>query len=155
MSENSTEQEGSQRDFSQLSDDEIVVKELGDKLVEEQDGFAVFEQGSEGMIAWSLQNFYREDGSIRSKGELKNEPPLLRIENSEGNSVDFMLTREFVKSLNQQLEQVRLATYGIQKSRKPLSSFKEALVATAVEKPLGTVLIGALIILAPLFLFVR
>lgn len=136
------------------SDDLAVIETTNDTKIDEGDNFAIFEQNNEGFIAWSIQNFYNEDGSIRSKRELKRDPAVLRIEDNNDELVDFVLTQEFTKSIVEQLETVRLATYGIQKSRKPLSSFKESFVAAAIEHPIRTVFLGALVIAFPLvFIF--
>lgn len=136
------------------ADDLAVIEATNDSKIDEGDNFAVFEQNNEGFIAWSIQNFYNEDGSIRSKRELKRDPAILRIEDNNEGLVDFMLTQEFTKSIAEQLETVHLATYGIQKSRKPLSSFKESFIAAAIEHPIRTVFLGALVVAFPLvFIF--
>lgn len=135
-----------------VNDDLLAIEVENDSQLELSDNYGVFDQ-EEGMIAWSLQNFYREDGSIRSKRELKLDPAILRIEDASGGSVDFVLTKDFTKSLNESLNKVRLASYGIQKSKKPFDSFKEALVNSAIENPIRTVLLAVIIVLVPVFLF--
>lgn len=141
------------RAISALNDDLLVIEGNNDVELELADNYGVFEQ-EEGMIAWSLQNFYREDGSIRNKRELKLDPAILRIEDASGGSVDFLLTQEFTKTLNDSLEKVHLATYGIQKSRKSFASFKESLINSAIANPVRTILLGVVILMVPLFLFV-
>lgn len=135
-----------------LNDDLLAIEVENDTQLELSDNYGVFDQEA-GMIAWSLQNFYREDGTIRSKRELKLDPAILRIEDASGGSVDFVLTKEFTKTLNDSLEVVRLASYGIHKSKKPFDSFKEALVNSAIENPIRTVLLGVIVVLVPVFLF--
>lgn len=134
-------------------DDLLAIKASNDEAVELTDNYGIFQQ-EEGMIAWSLQNFYNEDGTPRTKRELRLDPAVLRIEDASGGYADFVLTREFTKSLNESLEQVYLATFGLHKTKKPMTSFKEALIASAVEKPLRAVLLAVIVILTPLFLFV-
>ena len=146
-------QEGATEKATPELDDDLQVIEANDKPVDEGDNFAVFEQG-EGLIAWTIQNLTDEEGKMRSKRQLRLDPPVLRIEDGGGGEVNFTLTREFTKSLNGALEEVRLATYGIEKSKKPFASFREALVAAAMEKPVGTVLLAALVVAFPLvFIF--
>ncbi len=133
------------------NDDEIVVSAYREETVDADETYAIFQQG-DGMLAWSIQNLRSEDGKLRSKRDLKNDPPILRIEASEGQSVDFILTKEFTKTLNESLGDVRQAFYGIEKKRKPLVSFKDAVVASIYDKPLAFLLVAGLGVLSLLFL---
>jgi len=127
-------------------DDELAIQALEDDKIELSDDYGVFKQ-QEGMIAWSIENLYREDGIMRSKKELKLEPPILRIEASDGQSVDFILTKNFTKTLKDGLDDVYRGTFGIQKAKTPISGFREALFNSVMENPLRVVVLGLLVVL--------
>lgn len=137
----------------ELSDDELALEALTDEAVEATPDLAVFRQ-AEGMIAWTLQNFYKEDGTTRSKRDLRLDPPILRIENSDGESVDFILTRNFSKSLLDTLEIVRLGTFGVKKNRSKWGSFKDALVGSVLENPLKVIVFGLLVVFTVIFMLI-
>ncbi len=126
-------------------DDALAIQALEDEKLEVADDYGVFKQ-QEGMIAWSIENLYREDGSMRSKKELKLNPPTLKVEGSGGQSVDFILTKNFTKTLKDGLDDVYRGMFGVHKAKAPMSSFKEALYNSVMENPLRIVVVGLIVL---------
>lgn len=116
-------------------DDALALKVLSDEQIEAAEDYAVFKQ-EDGMVAWSLENFYQEDGSIRSKKQLRLDPPVLRVQGSEGQAAEFVLTKGFTKSLSEGLNDVYRGLFGIHKTKKRFGNFREALWSSIVENPL-------------------
>jgi len=156
MAENESNETSDDKLVSELegkSDDELALLAANDEVLELDETYGVFKQ-EDGLVAWSIHNLYREDGKLRPKGELKRDPAILRIEGSEGESVDFSLTKEFVGSMREALETVNLASHGITKKQRTFGSFKEALKSSVLENPIRVLLLGGLFVLTLLFIFI-
>lgn len=135
-----------------LDDDELALQ-MKDEIVELSDDLGVFKQNDD-MIAWSIHNFYQENGEVRSKRELRNDPPTLRIENAKGDAVDFILSKQFTKTLYEALENVHYGMFGIKKSKSRWTNFKDALMGSILENPLKVIVLTLLTALVIVILVV-
>lgn len=138
---------------TELDDDELALL-VEDEKIELTEDLGIFKQHQEGLIAWSIENFYQEDGTVRSKRELRTDPPILRIENASGEQVDFLLTKQFTRSLYESLETVNYGLFGVKKSKSRWTNFREALVGSILENPLKVIVFGLLVILTLVALLV-
>lgn len=94
-----------------FDDDEEFLKG-DDKLIHSDPDIALFKQ-DEGVVSWELLNFYKENGKPRSKIGLRNDPPVMRISSSSGDTAEFLVTQQFAKSLSHILEDVNRAYFGV------------------------------------------
>jgi len=138
----------------ELNDDELALDALADETIELSEDYGVFRQ-QDGLVAWTLQNFYREDGKIRSARELKADPPVLRIEDGTGESVDFTLTKEFTRTMIEMFDTVNLGIHGIKKNRSKWTSLKDAITGSILENPLKVTLVTVLVLFLFVFMIVK
>lgn len=99
-----------------FDDDEEFLRG-DDTVVHENYDIALFKQ-DENVVSWEIVNFYKDGGSPRSKNALRNDPPIMKISSSSGDTAEFLVTKEFSKSLGVILSDVNKAYYGISPSRK-------------------------------------
>ena len=90
-----------------------------DSLLMDDKALAVFKQ-SENTLMWNILDLYDDNGNIRSKNQLRKNPPILSLESSDGSQAEFVLTEGLSKSLSELLEIVYYAYNGVEKKR-PLS----------------------------------
>ena len=90
-----------------------------DSLLMDDKALAVFKQ-SENTLMWNILDLYDDSGNIRSKNQLRKNPPILSLESSDGSQAEFVLTEGLSKSLSELLEIVYHAYNGVEKKR-PLS----------------------------------
>jgi hypothetical protein len=60
---------------------------------------------SEGQIAWRIDNMYKDEQDFKVRGKLSmiKEPPILVIENAEGQKANFILTKKLTDDLTKTL----------------------------------------------------
>lgn len=95
-------------DEQMLSGDDVVIDEDLDMGVVKQSG---------PVVSWVIENFYKDNGQPRSKGSLRNDPPILTVGNSDGDSVSIVVTREFAGQFESIMGDVYRAYYGISSKR--------------------------------------
>lgn len=99
-----------------FEDDEEFLR--GDDLIVHQENdIALFKQ-DENVVSWEIVNFYKDGNTPRGKMALRNDPPIMKISSSSGDTAEFLVTKEFSKSLGSVLQDVNKAYYGISPSRK-------------------------------------
>lgn len=99
-----------------FEDDEEFLR--GDDLVvHENADIALFKQ-DENVVSWEIVNFYKDGDDPRGKLSLRNDPPIMKISSSSGDTAEFLVTKEFARSLGAILQDVNKAYYGISPSRK-------------------------------------
>lgn len=99
-----------------FDDDEEFLR--GDDLVvHENSDIALFKQ-EDNVVSWEIVNFYKDDSTPRGKLALRNDPPIMKISSSSGDTAEFLVTKEFSKSLGKILEDVNRAYYGIAPTKK-------------------------------------
>lgn len=139
---------------SYFSDDEQFLS--GDDIVISQDESIGIIQQLDGVISWELVNFYNEDGDVRSKASMRNEPPVMRISSSTGDFAEFVVTKDLARTLSDLFSDVHRAYFGV----PPKSKNKDKLFSQegmknkandikewSSEHPVQTVLLALLVVL--------
>jgi hypothetical protein len=99
-----------------FDDDEEFLR--GDDItVHEESDLALFKQ-DENVVSWEIVNFYKEGMTPRGKMSLRNDPPIMKISSSSGDTAEFLVTKDFSKSLGSILQDVNKAYYGISPKKK-------------------------------------
>lgn len=99
-----------------FEDDEEFLR--GDDLIVHQENdIALFKQ-DENVVSWEIVNFYKDGNTPRGKMALRNDPPIMKISSSSGDTAEFLVTKEFSKSLGSVLQDLNKAYYGISPSKK-------------------------------------
>lgn len=104
----------SQNDY--FEDDEEFLRG-DDKIVHENFDIALFKQ-DENIVSWEIVNFYKDGLNPRGKTALRNDPPIMKISSSSGDTAEFLVTKEFSRSLGAVLQDVNRAYYGISPKKK-------------------------------------
>lgn len=94
-----------------FNDDEEFLRG-DDKIVHENFDIALFKQ-DENVVSWEIVNFYKDGLHPRGKTALRNDPPIMKISSSSGDTAEFLVTKEFSRSLGSVLQDVNRAYYGI------------------------------------------
>lgn len=96
---------------SYFDDDEEFL--MGDdKPIHENFDLSLFKQ-NENVISWEIVNFYKDGQTPRGKTALRSDPPIMKISSSSGDTAEFLVTKEFARSLSEILQDVNRAYYGI------------------------------------------
>jgi len=103
-----------QKDY--FDDDEQFLKG-DDSVIVEKDVLSLFKQ-SDNVVSCEILNFYDEKGKPRNRMSLRNDPPVLHISSSDGQSADFVLTQNFTKSIADTLKTVEKSYLGIPSAKK-------------------------------------
>lgn len=130
---------------------EIIDFELKEDVIEEDELFSLIEQG-ETVITYSILDLYKNENkkTLRSRSSMKAEPPILSIQDSENNEVNFLLTEEFTKNLIYSLETVNRAYKGLQSKKKEKLTIQNIIPRTMfaiMDNPIPFILIGVLVII--------
>lgn len=110
---------GEEDDSSDLSNDtaSIVDTYFGDdeeflagddKVLTEEQDMALFKQSGK-VVKWRVENLYRPNGDFRRGNLVRANPPVLIISDSDGNEVEFMVTREFAASMRSVMGDAEIA----------------------------------------------
>lgn len=139
-----------------LDDDEEFLK-AEDTIISESETLSLFAQ-DENLISWKIINLLDEYGELRKKRELRADPPILQIKSSNEDFVEFLLTKEFTKTLNTSLSRVEQSFYGVDSLKKEKVTFKERInkiVTWGQENPFKAVFAAAftILIIAAIFVF--
>lgn len=99
-----------------FDDDEDFLR--GDDItVHAESDLALFKQ-DENVVSWEIVNFYKDGLTPRGKMALRNDPPIMKISSSSGDTAEFLVTKDFSKSLGSILQDVNKAYYGITPKNK-------------------------------------
>lgn len=131
-------------------DDDENWDELSDTIIH-QDEISVIAQQNEAVVRWNIEGLYDEDGKVRSKRSLKNNPPIFVVSDSNGEEATFVLTKSLAGILANHFENAHRAYYGIRPRGE--MSFKEKLGKAKIGLKnnmgkaiiIGGILIGLLI----------
>lgn len=99
-----------------FDDDEEFLRG-DDTIVHENYDISLFKQ-DENVVSWEIVNFYKDGANPRGKTALRNDPPIMKISSSSGDTAEFLLTKEFSRSLGSVLQDVNRAYYGISPAKK-------------------------------------
>lgn len=128
-----------------LDDDELVTA-ASDLVIQQDEDFVVVQQ-EDAVVKWDIQGLYDENGKVRSKRSLRNNPPMLVISDSLGDNATFVLTRELSGVLARHFDNTYRAYYGIRP--KDELSFKEKMgeAKTGIQRNMGKlIIVGGLLI---------
>lgn len=139
---------------SYLEEDEYFLKGDDEKVLEENDQ-ALYKQ-LENVINWEVTGLYSDDGSLKSRSTLRNEPPIFTISSSSGDSVQFVITKDLSQSLAGVFTRVYKGYFGVDPTKnKPFSkeNFKEKFIS--IKKWIWSHKIGTGLVLAVIaFVFI-
>jgi hypothetical protein len=79
-----------------------------DKVLTEEQDMALFKQSGK-VVKWRVENLYRPNGDFRRGNLVRANPPVLIISDSDGNEVEFMVTREFAASMRSVMGDAEIA----------------------------------------------
>ena len=79
-----------------------------DKVLTEEQDMALFKQSGK-VIKWRVENLYRPNGEFRRGNLVRANPPVLIISDSDGNEVEFTVTREFAASMRSVMGDAEIA----------------------------------------------
>lgn len=140
-----TSDAASEQSDSYLDDDELVTA-ASDLVIQQDEDFVVVQQ-EDAVVKWDIQGLYDENGKVRSKRSLRNNPPMLVISDSLGDNATFVLTRELSGVLARHFDNTYRAYYGIRP--KDELSFKEKMgeAKTGIQRNMGKlIIVGGLLI---------
>lgn len=143
--EEPTSDAASEQSDSYLDDDELVTA-ASDLVIQQDEDFVVVQQ-EDAVVKWDIQGLYDENGKVRSKRSLRNNPPMLVISDSLGDNATFVLTRELSGVLARHFDNTYRAYYGIRP--KDELSFKEKMgeAKTGIQRNMGKlIIVGGLLI---------
>lgn len=126
--------------------DDLEVLAGDDTLMELNKSSALFKQ-QENVISWSIENLYDEKGKLRRKDSLRKRPPVFSIDDSLGNSVNFVLTKNLSHSLSEEFEAVYRAYFGVSTKKKFGSTEDDSIVTWMKNHTFLTVLLAVLFVL--------
>lgn len=110
------EQNTTQLDVDSLVDDYLDDDEQflagDDVVVSESDALSLFKQ-TDNVVSYEVLNFYDDNGKPRNRLSLRNDPPILHISSSDGQSADFVLTKNFTSGTARMLRDVERAYVGM------------------------------------------
>lgn len=138
---------------SYLDDDEEWLL-AADKIIH-KDEISVIAQQEDAVVNWDIQGLYDDQGKVRGKRSLRNNPPMLVISDSNGESATFVLTKDLSGVLARHFDNTHRAYYGIRP--KDELSFKEKLgdAKTGLRENMGKALVvGGLLIALLIFGFI-
>lgn len=101
---------------SYLDDDEEFLAG-DDVVVAEKDTLSLFKQ-SENIISYEILNYLDDKDKPRKRMSLRSDPPILHISSSDGQSVDFVITSNFARSMSETLKNIDRSYSGLSSSKK-------------------------------------
>lgn len=144
-------------DNDYFDDDAVFLSE--DNIISQEDRLTIIEQ-LDNVISWRIDNFYDDDDNPYSKRKLKSDPPVLRLEKSDGDFAEFMITEDFANSLSHLFNSIDKAYkgYSPKKDKRVLNQenvkndfelYKNWVKVNPVKTGVGVILI--LLVIALLF----
>lgn len=90
-----------------------------DEILEEGESYAIIENSEESILAYKIENLYSDKNETiyKSKIELKKNPPILEVSSSDGDVVQFPLTKNFTNSMLRNINEVNKAHAGFKKTK--------------------------------------
>lgn len=158
--EEALEQEETLEAFDE-EDDDLAVLASHDEVVASAEAMTAVTQGEDFML-WNIEGLYDENTNRPYKArDLKRNPPVLHIENKrdeEMHFADFVLTREFARTLEKGLRTTNRAYSGVSDapplSKEGIRVRIEEFAGWLREHVVGASIIGALILFVIVFGFI-
>lgn len=143
---------------SDYFDDDAEFLKGDDTVVHEDLSMSIIKQ-SDTVVSWRVDNLYKEDGTVRRGASMRNDPPVFVVDNSDGDFVSFVLTKEFAGQLESVMGDVYRAYFGVsprrgQRMGEGAETFFKRLSAWAIDNKVKASIIGGLIAVFVLFAFV-
>lgn len=123
-----TKYEENLRKSQQYLDDDNEFLAGSSETITEQQSMAIV-QGMENVVAWEVVNYLNDNGKARSSRSMKNDPPVLRINSSDGAGAEFVVTDELARTLSRIFTDIHKSYYGVQPK-----SIDEVYAVTPAEK---------------------
>lgn len=122
-----------------------------DKLEEQGNDYAIYSQPyQENVISYKIDGLYKPNSTeIFSRKELLESPPILELQDLDGEKVSFLLTKELTNELVEKLKILRNGYYGISNIKK--MTLKEFL---NFEESLGNLSINTVILLSGMLMLI-
>lgn len=149
----SLEDESVSNERNPYFDDDLEFLSGEDTTIFASNDTGIFKQ-EEGVISWEIINLYKDSGDARGKYSLKSQPPILRVSTNDGESVDFMMTKEFTQTLNSALTDANRAFYGVQPastkktSKEKIEGYRDWIKENKVKSVILGLVLLSLIVLA-------
>lgn len=146
---------------SDVVDDDLEVLASNDEVVASADAMSALAQGEDFMV-WNIEGLYDDDtGRVFKSRQLKQNPPILHIENmrdGETYFANFVLTRDFAKTLEAGLRTTTRAYSGVTDSKpftkEGMKMRVEELIEWVKAHPFGVSVIGLVLVFIIVFGFI-
>lgn len=132
-----------------FADDEKFLSD--DTELDLRKDLGIFKQDN-AIVTWGITNLYDGSDDFRKKRNIRRDPPVLRISSSDGDEAQFILTKDFTKSLKNALGSVEKAYNGLSDSKGSSTSDAklkekfEEIKTWVSENKIKTGVIGLLIV---------
>lgn len=87
-----------------------------DFVISEEDDAAVIKQ-EEGLLTWQILGVYNDEGKTHRGIYLRENPPILLMESSQGEEVSIVLTRDLTRTLSTTFKDLNRAYHGHRRTR--------------------------------------
>ena len=137
-----------------LDDDEEWLKAKDEILESSYDSVLV--KQDDAIVFWQIEGLYDDEGKVRSKRSLRNNPPVLKVSDSNGNASEFLLTKELSGTMASHLENTYRAYYGIRPRselsfKEKVSGAKTWVKANSVKVIIAGLVVAGLVVLGIVF----
>lgn len=140
--------EEADKQVSLLDDDEAWLK--GDDMVLSEDDDAAFVKQVDHTVSWHIEGLYSDKGKTYSQLYLRENPPLLIVESSTGETASFVLSKEVTRTLSTGLNDLKKAYYGAGRVRGETRTLDEkvrGLPQWGKENPIKAVITALLLVM--------
>lgn len=84
-----------------------------DAEIYDEDALSMFQQ-SDKVVSVEVLNLYTPEGNLRNRLSLRSDPPILEIKSNDGQTAQFILTKNFSYGLLGKIDDAYSAYFGIQ-----------------------------------------
>lgn len=136
--------------YDYFDDDEEFLE--GDDITLHEDVNMAIVKQSDTVVSWQVDNFYKDNGNTRSAVSLRTDPPIFTIGNSDGDSVSFIITKEFAGQLESVMGDIYRGYFGVSSKRskdigrKGVKGTFERVKEWAVENKFKAGVLGVLVV---------
>lgn len=149
-----SESSDNENEDSYFADDEAVL--TGDDTLLQQGKASALVQQGENVVMWEITGLYKEgSNAVKNRWSLRNDPPIFKVEGSDGDFAAFVITKELAGTLAKVFTDVQKAYLGVDPSvvNKPFSqaSLQEkraAFIEWVKEHKVKSGLLGVFLIVA-------
>lgn len=147
-------------ELQEIADEEYIEGSLAEEQLEEDEEWAnaadriihsdehsVQAIQQEVVVDWDIENLYDDQGKIRGKRSLRNNPPLLVVSNSDGQAVSFVLSKDLSGILARHFENANRAFYGIRPKEELSVREKFSEAKTGLRENMGkAIIVGGILL---------